>query len=109
MDKKGIYKAIKFLEHCLKETGLEISKIVLFGSQAHGKASKQSDIDIVIVSKDFLNKDIFERAILTKEAEIMTIKKFKIPLDIITMTPEEFEKKDSTIKDYVKDGKVVYG
>jgi len=24
------------------------------------------------------------------------------------MTPEEFEKKDSTIKDYVKDGKVVY-
>ena len=107
MDKKGVYKAIKFLEHCLKESGLEISKIILFGSQAEGKASAQSDIDIVIISKNFLNKDIFERSILTKEAEIMTIKKFKIPLDIITMTPEEFESETSTISDYAKDGKVV--
>ena len=39
----------------------------------------------------------------------MTIKKFMIPLDIITMTQEEFESETSLIAEYVKDGEVIYG
>ena len=84
-------------------------KIILFGSQAKGESTEESDIDILIVSNDFHDKDIFERATLTKDAEIMTIKKFMIPLDIITMTQEEFESETSLIAEYVKDGEVIYG
>ena len=73
MGKKRVIKAIKFLEKCLKEKGLNLSKIILFGSQAKGKSTEESDVDILIVSEDFHGKDIFERAALTKYAEIMTI------------------------------------
>jgi len=110
MVKKTVIKAIEFLEYCLEERKeLKISKIILFGSQSRGKVTEESDIDIVIISHDFKGKDIFERAKLTKEAEIRTIKKFMIPLDIITMTPEEFECETSLISNYARNGEVIYG
>jgi len=106
--KRTINEVIRFLAKCLRDKGLNISKIIVFGSYAYGKATDESDIDIVIVSNDFKGKNIFERAELTKEAEIMTIKKFLISLDIITMTPEELEIGTSLIADYAKNGKVLY-
>lgn len=109
MARSTIIKAVKFLERCLRENGLNISKIILFGSQAKRKATKESDIDILIVSEDFRNKDIFERAKLTKDAEIKTIKKFIVPIDILTLTLEEFEGETSLIAAYAKDGEVIYG
>lgn len=109
MAKNTVIEAIKFFENCLRNSGLSISKIILFGSQAKGESTEESDIDILVISTDFRGKNIFERATLTKDAEVMTIKKFMIPLDIITMTPEEFESETSLIADYVKDGEVIYG
>ncbi|MEW6381267.1 MAG: nucleotidyltransferase domain-containing protein [bacterium] len=107
MAQDRVYEAIGFLEQCLRERGLTISKIILFGSQAKGRATEESDVDIAIISEDFSNKDIFERAILTKDAEIMTMKKFMLPLDIITMTTKELESGTSIMSEYVRDGEVV--
>jgi predicted nucleotidyltransferase len=106
--KKKVLEAIKFFEICLKEKGVEVSKIILFGSQNKGKPKEGSDIDLLIISKDFHNKDIFERAQLTKDAEIMTIRKFLIPFDIITLTPQEFENETSLISGYARKGEVLY-
>jgi predicted nucleotidyltransferase len=92
MAENKVINAIKFFKKSLKETGLKVSRVILFGSQAKGKATKESDVDIVIISDAFKGKDIFERAQLTKDAEIKTIKKFLIPLDILTMTPEEWKR-----------------
>lgn len=100
-------EAIGFMKERLRETGLNIEKIILFGSQANGEATVESDIDIIVISRDFRNKDIFKRARLTKEAEISTIRKFMIPFDILTMTPEEFESEDSLLADYAREGQVV--
>jgi len=108
MVKNKVIEAIKFLELCLKEKGLNISKIILFGSQTRGKATKESDVDILIISNDFQNKDIFERARLTKDAEVLTLKKFMMPLDIITLTSDEFESGTSLVAEYAKKGKVMY-
>jgi hypothetical protein len=44
-----------------------------------------------------------------KDAEILIIKKFMVPFDIITMTPEEFESDSSLVGLYASEGKVVYG
>ncbi|MCX5898552.1 MAG: nucleotidyltransferase domain-containing protein [Proteobacteria bacterium] len=52
---------INFFGKQLKARGLNISKIILFGSQARGGATAGSDIDIAIVSVDFRGKDIFKR------------------------------------------------
>ena len=108
MDKDAVLDAVKFLEKCLIEKGLEVSKIILFGSQVEGQTTHESDVDVAIVSEDFQGKDIFERAMLTKDAEIITIRKFMIPFDIITLTVEEFESEASLIAEYVKSGEVLY-
>ncbi len=108
MAKSKAIEAIGFMKERLRETGLNIEKIVLFGSQANGEATAESDIDIIVVSGDFRNKDIFKRARLTKEAEISTIRKFMIPFDILTMTPEEFENEDSSLSHCVREGVIVY-
>lgn len=107
MAKNKIIKAINFLKRCLMESNLRVSKIVLFGSQYKGSSNKESDIDIVIVSDDFKGKNIFERAYLTKDAEIRTVKKFMIPLDIITLSIKEWENDESLISHYAKEGVVV--
>ena len=91
MDKNIVVTAINFLKKCLTKKGINISKIILFGSYANGIPNHESDIDLVIVSNDFDGKNIFERANLTKEAEILTIKKYLIPLDIITLSDKEIE------------------
>lgn len=109
MVKRKVVEVIEFLRKGLNETGVNISKIILFGSQSQGggAATMESDIDIAIISEDFRDKGIFERAKLTKEAEIRTIRKFMVPLDIVTLTSEEVENKSSVIAEYVRKGKVI--
>jgi len=109
MAKNIVLDAINFFEKQLEQNGLHVSKVILFGSQARGEATEDSDVDIVVLSDDFRNKDIFERARLTMDTGVLTIKKFMIPFDIITMTPEEFESGSSLIGLYASEGKVVYG
>jgi len=108
MVNEKVSEAVRFFERCLREKGLNVSKIILFGSQVKGKTTEDSDIDILIISEDFHGKDIFERARLTKYAEIMTLKKFMMPLDIVTLTSEEFERGTSLVVEYAKRGKVMY-
>jgi uncharacterized protein len=108
MAQKRAKEVVRFFSTCLKEKGLKVSKIIIFGSQAKGMATVESDIDIVIVSEDFKKKNIFKRAELTKDAEIRTIKKFMVPLDIITMTPEEYENKSPFMSEYAHEGEVVF-
>lgn len=79
-----------YLNEKLKEKNLQILDIIPFGSRVKGIITEGSDIDIIIISDDFKDKDILERASMTKDAEIMTIKKFQTPLDIVTLTKEEF-------------------
>jgi predicted nucleotidyltransferase len=85
-------KRVKYLKNSL----------VWFSSRR--KSNQESDIDIVIISEDFHEKDIFQRTMLTKEAEIMTIKKFMVPFDIITLTSEEFENENFLVAEYAKNG-----
>ena len=109
MAKGNAARALKYFEACLRKSGLRISKVALFGSRARRTATRLSDIDVVIVSGDFEGKDTFERAQLTKAAEVNTIRKFMVPMDILTMTPEEWANGQSPFAQFAKDAEVVPG
>jgi hypothetical protein len=48
---------------------------------------------------------VFQERINTK---IRTIKKIMVPLDIITMTPEEYKDRTSLAAEYAHEGEIVY-
>jgi len=109
MAKKKIKTIIEYLKNLLEKRGFEIDKIILFGSYVRGNYREDSDVDIVVNSKDFSGKDIFERAKMLGDIEWLLMEKFLIPLDIITMSPEDFKKGISPISQYAKEGEVIYG
>jgi predicted nucleotidyltransferase len=98
MDQATISEIIKYLKDLLIKNGLNVDSIALFGSALSGKMHEDSDIDLIIISVDFRNKDIFERSQMTMNPEVATLKRYKVPMDIINLTPEEYD--DSNIKMY---------
>ncbi|MGE5443764.1 MAG: nucleotidyltransferase domain-containing protein [Ignavibacteriales bacterium] len=99
MDKQ-IYQVISDYKRRLESLGVNIGKVILYGSHAAGKAREDSDIDLVVVSDDFKNVDIWERLCLLGCACIG----IKRPMEIMRFTEEELESDDNVtfIKDEIK-------
>ncbi len=53
MVEKAIINSIRKYLNYLKENGFNVSFGILYGSQATGKATEFSDIDLIVVSPDF--------------------------------------------------------
>jgi predicted nucleotidyltransferase len=98
---------LDFLDTALRESGLQVEKLVLFGSQAKGFAREDSDIDVAVVSPDFRDKDIFDRVEMTAKAGSDTIMKFIVPLDLVMLTPEEYESRSSPIASFAHEGEEI--
>jgi len=86
-NKKIIYKIIKAYLDVLKENKIHINKVYLFGSLVKNKFTKDSDIDLAIVSNDFkgdIIKDNLRLMRLRREVDLriephaFTIKEFSI-------------------------------
>jgi len=108
MAEERINEIINYLLECITSEFVKVDKIILFGSYSNNTCTDESDLDIGIISNDFNNKNIFERAKLISNAERMTIKKFMVPLDIVMLTPEELLNETSLIASYIKNGKLIF-
>jgi predicted nucleotidyltransferase len=108
MAKSKIKAIIKFLQEALTEQGIEVETIVVFGSQARGAARKDSDLDLLVVSRNFRGKNIFQRAAMLGDADYRTIKKFMVPVDLVTMSPEEWKRGTSLVAQFARTGQVAY-
>jgi hypothetical protein len=97
MDKAAIDEVIGFLKQALIQSGIHVDSIALFGSALTGNMDKDSDIDLIIISSDFINLDLFERAKLTLKPETETLRKYKIPMDIINLSPDEYNESNLRI------------
>ncbi|MFH1828878.1 MAG: nucleotidyltransferase domain-containing protein [Nanoarchaeota archaeon] len=64
-----------------------IDQMYLFGSQATGKAKKESDVDLLLVSKCFIGKRRLKRA-----PSLYLRWNLDYPVDFVCLTPEEFNK-----------------
>lgn len=85
MDKE-IHRLIMLYKLKLEALGIKVKKIILYGSYAEGRASKDSDIDLLVVSDNFKDMDLWERLTLMGRARIG----IKRPIEIIGVTEKEF-------------------
>ena len=87
MDKKAtLLKKLKEFKENLNKR-IHINKIIFFGSRARGEPHKDSDIDLLIISKDFENKKFRYRAI-----GFYNDWNLEYAVDFLCYTPEEFNK-----------------
>lgn len=80
---------IKFAR-VIKNQGIPIVKLIIFGSYAKGKAKKYSDIDLCIVSPKFGKDSIAELQFLLKQSRNVDDRIEPIPL-----SPEEYQNTSS--------------
>ena len=71
---------------------LPVNRVILFGSYAHGRPAKGSDIDIAVVSDKFSGMDDIKRIMLLSDYA----RRIKISVDIdpIGFTEDELENSD---------------
>ncbi len=96
LKKSEIEKIYKFVE-LLKQQGINVSKVILFGSYAKGRANPDSDIDIVVVSNQF-GRDTAE--------EMMLLRKIALKVDSliepVPLSPEDLSDNYSTFAQEIK-------
>jgi hypothetical protein len=81
---------------------IKIEKLIFFGSRATKKSKKESDIDILLISKSFKGKKYFKRS-----PEFYLMWDYPYDVDILCLTPEELAKKQKQtgiIQQAVKEG-----
>ena len=107
MVEERIRKAVDLIKDFLKDRHITVDKIVIFGSYARGNYTEDSDLDIAIVSRDFDEKDIFQKAETLKGLKWALVEKFMLPFDIIPLSLKEWQESSSLVVDFVKEGEVL--
>jgi len=105
MDKKAALEVLSRFKKGIESRSIRIDKLILFGSYATGANREESDIDVVVISKDFANKGYWERTEILSDA----IYEIFEPIEAVALTPEEWEKGESGIVECAKAGEIVYG
>lgn len=84
------------------------TRVILFGSYAYGKPTKDSDIDLLIIKR---TRKPFHRRLYEVRRLLFPLLRDQ-PFDPIVMTPQEVERRlargDQFIREIVTEGKLVY-
>jgi len=94
--KSEIKKIYEFIQ-LLKQQGVNVSKVILFGSYAKGRANPDSDIDIVIVSTQF-GQDAAEEMMLLRKIAL----KVDSHIEPVPLSPEDLNDNYSTFAQEIK-------
>lgn len=109
-DDSGNLNIYEVLKPLLEKKGLTDSKIILFGSYAKQTEKEDSDIDLIIVSRDFRNKSLFERVEQTTGIGRTLVKTFKRPFDLLFYSDLEWDRSHSIVIDAARnEGLVLHG
>jgi predicted nucleotidyltransferase len=92
-----------------KAKDIIINKIIHFGSSSTGAFDENSDIDLLILSDEFENKNIFQKAKSTDGLEWLLVRKYKKPFDILYYSNSDWETSNNLIITEVqRTGKIIY-
>jgi uncharacterized protein len=94
----------------LREQGMEVDWVYLFGSYLRGTAHEYSDIDVVVVSPGFADKPLWERPMITGRAAYLTFKDTGESVQALAKTPEEVANRNpaSFLDEILKDAEAIY-
>ena len=88
---RKIENAVKSYLAQLESIGIHVQQAILFGSHASGKNDEWSDIDLAIVSKDFIGNRFEDRNKICKST---------LPVNS-NISPMPYRSEDFTDSDYV--------
>lgn len=103
MGKQDVLKILRRLRQLLEDKNVRVDRLILFGSWAKGTQREGSDIDVVVVSKDFEDKDYWARINILSRAIYQVL----APIQAVAMTPEEWESRESPVCDFARKGEIV--
>lgn len=89
----------------LKKLPITIYFAILFGSTVYGERLKDSDIDLIVVSKEFEGMSFEKRMLILQKHW-----KHRVMLEAFGFTPKEFEKlknKSIVIQEAIEKGKKI--
>ncbi|MBN2543883.1 nucleotidyltransferase domain-containing protein [bacterium] len=104
MDKKPIIEIISKFKDALRNNGISIDKIILYGSWVKNTQKDGSDIDLVVISKDFQGKSYWERQDLLSNAIYAIFE----PIEAIAITPKEYQSNAFNTVDLIQEGSIEY-
>ena len=85
------------------------TQIILFGSYAYGRPTRDSDIDLLIVKET--KQPFLERLFKVRQLVSPVLKSY--PFDPIVVTPKELQRRlargDQFLRQILTEGKTVYG
>lgn len=97
-ERSDVEAAIGVFAVALKQLGICVQQIFLFGSHARGVAIEDSDIDLLVVSPSFSGMPHWRRWELLGKA----IAQVRKPLEVLGYAPEEFERLQNTEASFVR-------
>ena len=104
MDKSAVIEIINRFRQGIEVRGVKPIKVILYGSFAAGTNREGSDIDVVVISDDFEGMGYWERIDIISDA----IYEIFAPLEVVAMTSEEWERGDSIITDFARNGEILF-
>ena len=87
VDKEILYMIKGFVRKVRRELGIDIDEVYLFGSRARGDYKLDSDVDLILVSRDWRGR-VSERM-----GALYRIWCGDLDATLIPLTPEELKKK----------------
>jgi len=109
VDKREISLIKDTVSGVLAANKVELNRIVLFGSYANNEQTMDSDIDLIIVSKNFRNNTYFKRIDKVLNLTSTLVKTIKKPFDVLLYSDVEWNDSSTLmIREAKKNGKTLY-
>jgi len=79
------------------ERSVPLEELRFFGSRTGVDARDDSDVDVVLISAAFAQKDIFTRTQMMKGVHRALVQRFDVPFDLVFCSPDEWQHSSSPL------------
>lgn len=104
MDKAAVIEIANQFNKEIRSRGIRPFKLILYGSHAAGTNQEGSDIDIIVISDDFIGKSFWERIDILSDV----IYEIFAPIEAVALTRDEWDKGDLLVTDFARNGEVLF-